>query len=342
MKQQSRFIGGLVLAFALGLMWLNVPLASSQGVTLIAAELPNDQTLPNDQPASALWQQATAVEVPLSAQNVVKPMLTETNIKTITVRALHNRKQIAFLVTWTDATKNDQAVRIQDFRDAAALQFPLSEGQPYFCMGQEGGNVNIWHWKADWQADITARQDVELLYPNINVDQYPFAKGAFPAPADYLDPNYVPALAAGNLFAATHTSPIEDVIAGGFGTLTAQPTEGQNVKGYGTWANNTWNVIFTRDLTSTEESDIKFNPDKLTAVAFAAWDGANNERNGQKSTSQWVTLQLAGGAPIAAPTPASPTSTPPTTNWLWPIAAIAAVIVAGLGFVLWRRRTGST
>jgi DMSO reductase family type II enzyme heme b subunit len=65
---------------------------------------------------------------------------------------------------------------VQDFRDAAALQFPLTQGQPYFCMGQQGGNVNIWHWKADWQADILALQEMEWsATPDMYVDGYPFA-----------------------------------------------------------------------------------------------------------------------------------------------------------------------
>lgn len=130
----------------------------------------------------------------------------------------------------------------------------------------------------------------------MQVDQYPFAEGAFPVPADYTDPNYVPALAAGNLFAALRTSPVEDIIAGGFGTLTAQPAEGQNVQGYGRWAAGKWRVIFSRDLSSHEADDVTFAPGKVRSIAFAALDGANGERNGQESTSEWVSLQLEGTA----------------------------------------------
>jgi hypothetical protein len=156
--------------------------------------------------------------------------------------------------------------------------------------------VNLWHWKADWQADITAWKDMEAVYPNMNVDQYPFAEGeGLPAPSDYADSNYLTALAAGNLFAAPRLSPVEDLVAGGFGSLTAQQPEGQNVQGYGAWASGQWRVIFSRDLTSEEVDDVAFTPGQVYSVAFAAWDGANGERNGQKSTSQWVTFQLEQG-----------------------------------------------
>jgi cytochrome b558/566 subunit A len=163
-------------------------------------------------------------------------------------------------------------------------------------MGQQGGNVNLWHWKADWQADITARKEMEDQYPNMYVDDYPFAQpveGNLARAADYTDQNYLPALKAGNLFAATSlSSPVEDINAGGFGTLTAQPSDEQNVQGLGVWKDGTWLVIFSRDLASAEKDDVSFASGKSYSVAFAIWDGSNGERNGQKSTSQWITLQL--------------------------------------------------
>ena len=299
MNKRSLLSFGLILVVAVAFTFYKVPIASSQGVTIVAAQVSGD--LPITDPDSALWQKATAVEVPLSAQNIARPMILNTNVKSVTARALHNGTQIAFLIEWADDTRNEEMVRVQDFRDAVAVQFPLAEGQPFFCMGQQGGNVNLWHWKADWQADINARQDMETLYPNMHVDQAPFAAGAVPAPADYADPNYVPALAVGNLFAAAHASPVEDLIAGGFGSLTSQPAAAQNVQGLGVWTNGQWRVMFSRDLRSTEADDVQFSPGKVYSMAFAAWDGANGERNGQKSTSQWISLQLEGAAPAAQP-----------------------------------------
>jgi hypothetical protein len=234
-------------------------------------------------------------------------MLLDTKVKSITARSLHNDTQLAVMVEWVDDTRNDQAIRIQDFRDAVALQFPQAQGQPFFCMGMQGGNVNIWHWKADWQADIQNWLDMETLYPDMNVDQYPFADGEMPSPLNYTDPNFVTALAAGNLMAVPHLSPVEDLVAGGFGSLTSESAEGQNVQGFGEWADGKWRVIFWRDLESSEADDAKFIPGQVYSLAFAAWDGANGERNGQKSTSQWVSFQLEkpAGTPAAAGTAAS-------------------------------------
>ncbi|MBM4423694.1 MAG: hypothetical protein FJ030_09920 [Chloroflexi bacterium] len=334
MNKRSLLSLSLILAAAAALTFFKVPLAGSQGLTLVAAQVSGD--LPLADLDSAVWQQATAIDVPLSAQNVVRPMMLNTNVKSITARALHNGTQLAVLVEWADDTQNDSMVRVQDFRDAAAVQFPLAEGQPFFCMGQQGGNVNIWHWKADWQADITARNDMHTLYPNMYVDQYPFSAAADPivaAPADYADSNYLPALASGNLFAsASRLSSVEDVIAGGFGSLTAQPVEGQNVQGYGVWAEGKWRVIFSRDLESTETEDASFGAGKVYSVAFAVWDGANGERNGQKSVSQWVSLQIEGVA--ASPAPAAAETKTESVSYegvLWAVVPMAAMLLAILG-----------
>jgi hypothetical protein len=293
---------GLAFSLALALILFKVPLASSQGVTLVVAQVSSE--LPVADPDADLWQKTSAIEVPLSAQNITQPWLLNTRVKSVTARALHNGAQIAFLLEWADDTRNDSMVRVQDFRDAVAVQFPLIEGQPFLCMGQPGGNVNIWHWKADWQADMAARQDMETLYTAMHADQYPFTDAVEPVrvgPADYTEPDYLPALVSGNLFAsAARASPVEDLIAGTFGSLTAQPIEGQNVHGSGVWAGGRWRVILSRDLTSTELDDVSFTTGKVYSVAFAAWDGANGERNGQKSTSQWVSLQVEGAAPAAS------------------------------------------
>lgn len=311
MFKQKILILCALFALSAFLFWFKIPVASSQGLTLVAARVA--EPLPSEDLDSPLWQQAKALEVPLSAQTVARPMLLETNVKAVTARALYNDQQIAVLVEWADATDNSELLRVQDFRDAAAMQFSLPENQPFVCMGQQGVNVNIWHWKADWQRDLNAWQDMNAVYPNMNVDFYPFANGENPAPSDYTDANYVPAFATDNLMALPHKSSVEDLVAGGYGTLTSQPLDAQNVQGYGAWNNEQWRVIFTRNLTSAETDDISFGEGKMYSLAFAAWDGANNERNGQKSTSEWLSLQIGQVAPVTQASAVSRiTATPPS------------------------------
>src|SRR5512139_2784047 len=162
MMKRKHFLFLMILLSAIALTFLKIPLASSQGLSVVANWVDGD--LPVSDPTSAEWQHATAIDVPLSAQNVTKPYLLETKIKSVSARALQNASQIAILVEWSDDTQDDSTVAIQDFRDGTAVQFPQVQGQPYFCMGQQGGNVNLWHWKANWQAEIAARKEMEAQY----------------------------------------------------------------------------------------------------------------------------------------------------------------------------------
>jgi hypothetical protein len=337
MVTRSRLLFAVALLLAVAFTWLRIPLASSQGLVLVAAATGGDlAALALD---ADVWQEATAVEVPLSAQNISRPILPETNIKAVTVRALHNGKQLALLVEWLDETQNDQTLRAQDFRDSVAVQYAHAEGQPFFCMGQLGGNVNIWHWKADWQAALAARPSITATYPNMHVDYYPFAETTDDIYiADYSDANYLTAQAAGNLFAAAQfQSPVEDLNAGGFGSLTPQSVDGQNVQGSGGWVDGRWRAVFTRDLTSAEAEDVSFSADQVYSIAFAAWDGANGERNGEKSTSQWLSLQLGQAAASAAQGAVVP---PVAGRAAMPPLAIAAIflitVVLVIGVIIYR------
>jgi hypothetical protein len=208
-------------------------------------------------------------------------------------------------------------------------------------MGMAGTDVNIWHWKADWQADIAARKDMEAAYPNMNVDYYPFANTDLPAPADYADPNYVPAFQAGNSFAQMHTTPVENLIAGGFGTLTSLPPDNQPVQGYGVYADGRWRVIFARDLKAVFPEDAQFEAGKTYSMAFAAWDGSNNERNGQKSVSQWVSLSI--NKPLAAAQPAQSSAaaaTPIDAGQIAILSIVAALLLFAVGVsIAWKVET---
>lgn len=361
LTRSAFWLPGVVL-LALLLTWLRAPLVSSQGLTLVAAHVAGD--LPLTDPLDERWQAATALVVPLSAQMIARPILPEARIKAVTVRALHNETQLALALEWADDTRNDQSLRIQDFRDGVAVQFPLAAGMPFYCMGQQGGDVNIWHWKADWQAAIIAQQTApenaadqggaRLLatYPNFYVDQYPFTATADNAAdnvvlAGYADVNYLPGQAAGNLMAsAVHVSPVEDLMAGGFGSLTSQALAAQNVQGYGAWDNGRWRVIFYRDLLSPEGADVSFTLDQPYSVAFAAWDGANGERNGEKSTSQWVTLQLASAAAAAEAAPAAATTAPARAMSGFSILTLVGVftlilLIVGFVFIYFRLPEGN-
>jgi DMSO reductase family type II enzyme heme b subunit len=226
------------------------------------------------------------------------------------VRSVHNGKQIAFLLEWDDSIINQDVLRSQDFRDAVAVQFPVAMAEvhgaghpePSFTMGDQHGPVNIWHWKADWEADLQRYRDLQDRYAGMAADLYPFNQTAPPgssvtaqvkAPTATHDPTYLTGWGAGNLLSTPNRrSSVEDLNALGFGTLTSQPTQDQNVQGRGIWKGGKWRVVMVREMQSKSDRDTQFTPGQSLPVAFAVWDGAHGDRDGQKSVSVWQRLKI--------------------------------------------------
>lgn len=257
--------------------------------------------LPQD-PLDRAWSQIPAVRVRLRPLWDRKEL-----IETLTVRAVHNGQEIAFLLEWDDPIQDQAFLRPQDFRDAVAVQFPVRNGgtletAPSFTMGDAQDVVNIWHWKADWEADLRKFADVSDVYPHMAWDDYPFQKavpvasrGDRPAqaPLTAFDPTSLPGWKVGNTFSnPRRTSPVEDLNAAGLGTLTPQPPEDQDVGGRGLWQDGRWHVVMVRRLQTRSDRDVQLRPGETVPVAFAVWDGAHGDRDGQKSVSTWYLLRL--------------------------------------------------
>jgi hypothetical protein len=176
-------------------------------------------------------------------------------------------------------------------------------------MGQANGQVNIWQWKADWQADIDRGfVNVPEAYPNAVADYYPFKNEEL----------FYPGRAAGNLISQTERkTPVENLVAAGFGTLTT--AEKQMVAGKGIWQNGKWYVLFARDMTAGGDYT-PFKPGQTTNVAFAVWDGAAGERDGLKSVSQFADLKVEGVA--------RPESKGGAVVWVFVMAGVVIVFMA--------------
>jgi len=289
---------------ATSLSVLRIPLVASQETLLHSHKVEGE--LPITNPLSDVWWNTVPLQVPLSAQTTTPPKLLEISIRTVTVRSINNGTWIMFLLEWTDATQNNSTVRTEDFRDAAAIQLTPSQTPPYVCMGQQDVVVNILHWKADWQADIdTTFRDVEQVYPNFWVDLYPHAIGGPPYTIPTSFPPEVRNLtltgwAAGNpLSNPLKVTPVEDLIAGGFGTLTTETQ--QDALGRGVWKDGAWHVVFARPLQTGDPVDAQLSPGDQRPIAFAIWDGANQEVDGRKSISAWLTVSVDETGPPLVP-----------------------------------------
>src|SRR6185295_17464625 len=130
------------------------------------------------------------------------------------VRAATDGKAIAFQLEWADRIADRSAVRPQDFRDAVALQFPMGgPDEPFFGMGEKGRPVNIWHWRADWQADLEVFADVDKRYPAMAVD--------LTQKSDEQAPIHTGAAVKNPMSDTRRTTPVENLVATGLGTLTS-------------------------------------------------------------------------------------------------------------------------
>ena len=217
----------------------------------------------------------------------------------LTVQALHDGKEIALLLVWADDTEDDKAIRPQDFRDAAAIQFALDDAPPFFAMGARRQFVNLWMWKSERQADLAAFQDIEAQYPNIGIDSYvnlqrsPLEQPVRQALTLESDPAFVTGWGAGNIVSdPTRKSPVEDLAAQGFGTLKARPRSDQTVSATGVYSTGSYRVMFTRKLMGQGESAVTLKPGAAVPVAFAVWNGSAGDRDGKKSVTIWQELLL--------------------------------------------------
>ena len=246
-------------------------------------------------PDSGIWRNTPAVNLHMM------PLWWRTDRpEEITVKALHDGKSLALLLKWEDATHDETAIRPQDFRDAAAVEFALTPDPPFFAMGQTGNPVNIWMWKSERQADLEpVFQDLEKVYPNIGIDSYPnLLKAPFEQPTRNAltlqsDPRFVTAWGAGNIVAdPTRHSAAEDLTAQGFGTLRAHPPAVQPVAATGASSTGSYLVQFTRAFQAAGKDAIALAPGDRVPVAFAVWNGNAGDRDGKKSVTIWQELLL--------------------------------------------------
>ena len=215
-------------------------------------------------------------------------------IEGVILQAAHDGKTLALRLVWEDATQNDRNLLQRDFHDGAAVQLSWDADPPFFGMGDASAPVTIWSWKASWQADLEGFHDLETYYPNMHLDSYfPVQKnlkaGERPTrgavSARHHDPLYLSGWGAGNPVSnPERSSAVEVISAKGQGTVTTEKRESQTVRGHGVWDRGVWSLTLKADLP----------PERCRGlfIGLAVWDGAQGDRNGQKSVSIWHHLDL--------------------------------------------------
>lgn len=229
-------------------------------------------------PNAQMWSTAPANVVHLM------PLSARTNpINMVKVQSLINDQDIGIRLEWNDDTQNQSSSRHQDFKDALAVEFALGDvvlhehghNEPFFGMGNRSKVVNIWQWRADWQQEIEIKKKLDQVASDPNMDVRVFGGEVYPVESQ----------------TPFRESPVEELNAEGFGTLTPQPLTKQNVSGFGIWKDGKWTVVFKRTVKSLNKWDVDFSKGPIL-TAFAIWDGAHSDRNGRKTISMWQRLNL--------------------------------------------------
>ncbi len=228
----------------------------------------------------AAWDAAEPMDVRLTGQVVVAPRWQNPSIELVTLKAIANDSEIAFLAFWDDAFQdathdeaqvfdaaeirkqgafnsyvaaNDMVPRaLETYRDSLALQFPARPPQgtkkPHFLRGSSSNPVNLWLWRAD---------------------------GADGAGA------------------------VEEAVARGWRqTFRPQAEPQQQLAGKASWADGRWRLMMRRPRLTEDKNDVQFVAGSFIPLALNAWDGSNGEHDLIMSLSTWYYVFIETGTPI--------------------------------------------
>jgi len=282
--------------------------------------------IPLTDPKNEIWDKIDGMEVVLGPQLTALPWIhPEPSIRSLSVKAINNGSWISFRLEWSDETK-DEIVKVDAFRDAVAIMLGLQAGVGQ-CMGTPTAEALIAQWKADFQKDIDkAFSDIAELYPNFWSDWYIMAVGKPPYDLPSIYTNYTKIFVGGwavnnPLSNPYKLTPVETLVAGGWGTLTTYKT--QQFIGKGIYEEGKWKVVISRPLITGEKDPQWFKGP--VEIAFAAWDGAKGEVGAKKGVSLPMLLTLEK--------PVIGGLSPSTWQWLavlgtW-VLAIAIILLIG-------------
>ncbi len=293
----------MLTALVLRVMDVNPAVAQSRSVTAWkVAESPGLD------PDSPIWDEITALTIPLTAQQVTAPVGGGT-VPSVRVSAAHHDQTLYVNIEWTDTTLDDGSGAPEEFADAVAIQIPAEHGAavPAVCMGQADGAVNIWQWRADRQHGLDQLgkgSDFVDLYPNT-------------------DELFYPAQRAGNALATPGAEVVQNLVASGFGTL--EPASLGVVAGQGRHLDSQWRAVFARPFPAQDDFQPTFKAGVEFDVAFAVWDGRRADRDGQKSVSSFVRLKVSDKTAAQPTTGGSEGGS--STGWL--IVLTAAILGFG-------------
>lgn len=258
-----------------------------EGAPIVAPYV--DGELPTTDPGADAWKSAERTLVALAPQQIAQPFLDKAGVTALDARALHNGTEVALLLEWDDDSVDDLD-GIRRYHDGVAVQLPTKTGAPpALTMGSPGSAVHILQWRATWQRDIDSggNTGVDQIYPAVVHDVMP---------DDVLPPKtaqlYWVGREAGNpLSQNVRSSPVEEVVAEGFGSVTHLSK--QTATGHGNNEGGRWRVVIAVPSARKGVGE-PLAPGTTWPIAFAVWLGSEENRGGRKHIANWQTLVLEG------------------------------------------------
>lgn len=244
--------------------------------------------IPAEDPTDGRWGDVDAYDVAMLPQAMIAPMTSQAIIPMLKVRSMNNGETIAFHIEWDDP-EADETDAMARFHDGVAVQLPTTEEPPAISMGQPGSPVHIMQWRASWQRDIDdGRTTVKDLFPN-------FSRPVGVAPEDLMTEEqarvFYPGIYLDNpMSSRARKSPVEDLTAVGFGSLTDM--DEQKAIGRGVFEDGAWKVAMGTAVLGGEG---RYNGFRKTKVAFAAWNGSKENRGARKQYADWIDINVEGG-----------------------------------------------
>jgi hypothetical protein len=256
-----------------------------EGAPIVAPYV--DGELPTTDPGADAWKSAERTLVALAPQQIAQPFLDKAGVTALDARALHNGTEVALLLEWDDDSVDDLD-GIRRYHDAVAVQLPTKSGAPpALTMGSPGSAVHILQWRATWQRDIDSggNTGVDQIYPAVIHDVMP--DDVLPAKTARL---YWVGREVGNpLSQNVRVTPVEEIVAEGFGSVTHLPT--QTARGHGVNKGGRWRVVIAVPSARDGVGE-PLAPGTSWPVAFAVWLGSQQNRGGRKHIANWQTLVL--------------------------------------------------
>ena len=233
--------------------------STAPGDSGVVSALKSSEKLPTtiDDPR---WNETAATTLHL-VPNIIKEERLFTPLNdAVTVRAIYNEEQIAFLLEVDDRTDSrpgeDVSEGIQDENlelhpDAFAIQFPQELSydtapvveKPLYRHGDAAHPTTIWYWNAG---------SVEPVQP-----------------------------ASAMLFDAT-----------GPDKPLASRENLSGFKASGEWKDGRWRVLMTRSRSGGDAGDVEFREGQFIPISFANWDGSNGEVRSKHTLTTWYWLIL--------------------------------------------------